>query len=154
MAGEAEKVLDSLGLKLPEVGKPLGSYVNSVRTGNLLFISGKFPKENGKLKHVGKVGREVTEDQAHEAARLAALSCLAAAKSAVEDLDRVRRVVRVTGYVASAPGFYDSAKVLDGASDLLTKVFGDRGRHTRLAVGVSELPLNASVELEMILEVE
>jgi len=154
MAGEAEKVLETLGLKLPEVGKPLGSNVNSVRTGNLLFLSGKFPKENGKLKHVGKVGREVTEEQAQDASKLAALCCLAAAKAAIEDLDRVRRVVRVTGYVASVPGFYDSAKVLDGASDLLTKVFGERGKHTRLAVGVSELPLNACVELEMILEVE
>ena len=154
MAGEAEKTLESLGWKLPEVGKPLGSYVNSVRTGNLLFLSGKFPKENGKLKYVGKVGREVTEEQAQEAARLAALSCLAATKAAIEDLDRVRRVVRMTGFVASAPGFYDSAKVLDGASDVLTRVFGEKGKHTRLAVGVSELPLNACVELEMILEVE
>src|SRR5881409_1908589 len=84
MAGEAEKALDSLGLKLPEVGKPLGAYVNSVRTGNLLFVSGKFPKENGKLKYVGKVGREITEEQAQDAARLTALSCLAATKAAIE----------------------------------------------------------------------
>ncbi len=154
MAGEVDKALESLGLKLPEVGKPLGSYVNSVRTGNLLFLSGKFPKENGKLKYVGKVGREVTEEQAQDASKLAALSCLAAAKAAIEDLDRIRRVVRVTGYVASAPGFYDSAKVLDGASDILTKLFGEKGKHTRLAVGVSELPLNACVELEMVLEIE
>ena len=154
MAGEVEKTLDSLGWKLPEVGKPLGSCVNSVRTGNLLFISGKFPKENGKLKYVGKVGREVTDEQAQDAARLATLSCLAAAKSAIEELDRVRRVVRVTGYVASAPGFYDSAKILDGASDTLTKLFGERGKHTRVAVGVAELPLNACVQLEMVLEVD
>ena len=154
MAGEAERTIENLGWKLPEVGKPLGSYVNSVRTGNLLFLSGKFPKENGKLKYVGKVGREITEEQAQDAARLAALSCLATVKAAIEDLDRVRRVVRLTGYVASAPGFYDSGKVLDGASDVITKVFGERGRHTRLAVGVSELPLNACVELDMVLEVE
>jgi enamine deaminase RidA (YjgF/YER057c/UK114 family) len=154
MAGEVEKILETQGWKLPEVGKPIGSYVNTVRTGSLLFISGKFPKENGKLKYVGKVGREVSEELAQDAARLAVLACLAAAKSAIEDLDRVRRVVRLTGYVASAPGFYDSAKVLDGASDTLTKLFGDRGKHTRLAVGVSELPLNACVELDLILEVE
>jgi enamine deaminase RidA (YjgF/YER057c/UK114 family) len=130
MAGEVQKTLESFGLKLPEVGKPLGSCVNTVRAGNLLL------------------------EQAQEAARLAALSGLAAAKSAMEDLDRIRRVVRVTGYVASAPGFYDFAKILDGASDILTRLFGEKGKHVRTAVGVSELPLNACVELELTLEVD
>ncbi|MCZ6696839.1 MAG: RidA family protein, partial [Acidobacteria bacterium] len=96
MSGEVQKTLDSLGWHLPEVGKPLGSYVQSVRTGNLLFISGKFPKENGRLKHVGKVGREISVEQGTEAARLAALSVLATARQVVQDLDRIRKVVRLT----------------------------------------------------------
>src|SRR5258706_6429458 len=143
MPGEVEKTLESLGWRLPEVGKPLGSYVQSVRTGNLLFISSKFPKENGKLKHVGKIGREVTVDQGVEAARLAALGILATAKQAVEDLDRVKRVVQVVGYLALAPGYQDAFNVMEGASDVFVKVLGDRGKHTRLAQGVDDLPQNA-----------
>jgi len=154
MAGEVERILESLGYRLPEVGKPLGSYVQSVRAGNLLYVSGKFPKENGKLKHVGKVGREVTVEQGIEAARLAALGVLATAKQAAEDLDRVRRVVRLVGYVAAAPGFLDAFEIMEGASEIMVKVYGDRGKHTRLVLGVAELPLNACFQLEAVLEVE
>jgi enamine deaminase RidA (YjgF/YER057c/UK114 family) len=152
MAGEVEKQLESLGWHLPEVGKPQG-YVQSVRSGSLLFVSGKFPKENGKLKHLGKIGREVTIEQGEEAARLAALGVLATAKQAVEDLDRVRRVVQVIGYLAIAPGF-DAFPVLDAASEVFVKAYGERGKHTRLVVGVAELPQNACLELQAILEVE
>ncbi len=154
MPGEVEKTLVSLGWHLPEVGKPLGTYVQSVRTGNLLFISAKFPKENGKLKHLGKIGREVTVEQGVEAARLAALGLLATAKQAIEDLDRVRRVVQVVGYVAAAPGFLDAFNVMEGASEVFVKLYGDRGRHTRLVQGVHELPQNACLQLHAILEVE
>lgn len=154
MPGEIEKGLEALGFRLPEVGKPLGSYVQSVRTGNLLFISGKLPKENGRLKYPGKIGREVTVEQGKEAARLAGLSVLATAKQAVEDLDRIKRVVQIVGHVAAAPGFLDAFDVLEGASEVFVKVFGERGKHTRLSLGVSELPQNACLELQAILEVE
>jgi enamine deaminase RidA (YjgF/YER057c/UK114 family) len=154
MPRETEKVIESLGWHLPEVGKPLGSYVQSLRSGNQLFISGKFPKENGKLKHIGKIGREVTVEQGVEAARLAALGVLATARQAVEDLDRVKRVVQIVGYVASAPGFLDAFEVMEGASDVFVKVFGDRGKHTRLVVGVAELPQNACLQIQAVLEVE
>ena len=154
MPGEVEKTLESLGWRLPEVGKPLGNYVQSVRTGNLLFISAKFPKENGKLKHVGKIGREVTVEQGIEAARLAALGVLATAKQAIEDLDRVRRVVQVVGYIAAAPGFLDAFQVIEGASEVFVKVYGDRGKHTRMVQVVSELPLNACLHVHAVCEVE
>jgi len=154
MPGEVEKTLESLGWRLPEVGKPLGSYVQSVRTGNLLFISSKFPKENGKLKHVGKIGREVTVDQGMEAARLAALGILATAKQAIEDLDRIKRVVQLVGYVAVAPGFLDAFNVMEGASEVFVKLFGDRGKHARVVQGSLELPQNACLQLQAILEVE
>ncbi len=154
MPGEAEKTLGILGWHLPEVGKPLGSYVQSVRTGNLLFVSGKFPKENGRLKHVGKVGREITIEQGTEAARLAALGVLATAKQVVDDLDRVRRVVQIKGHVAIAPGFLDGFDIMEGASEVFVKIYGDRGKHTRLVLGVAELPLNACLQIEAVLEVE
>ncbi|HEU4401740.1 MAG TPA: RidA family protein [Candidatus Polarisedimenticolia bacterium] len=154
MPGEVERNLESLGYRLPEVGKPLGSYVQSVRSGNLLFVSGKFPKENGRLKHLGKVGREITVEQGIEAARLAALSVLATTKQAIEELDRVKRVVRLVGYVAAAPSFLDAFEIMEGASEVFVKLYGDRGKHARLVLGVPELPLNACFQLEAILEVE
>jgi enamine deaminase RidA (YjgF/YER057c/UK114 family) len=154
MPGEVEKVVESLGWRLPEVGKPTGGWVQTVRSGGLLFISAKFPKESGKLKFAGKIGREITVEQGVEAARLAALGVLATAKQAVDDLDRVRRVVQVVGYLAIAPGFQDAFDVMDGASDVFVKAFGDRGRHTRLAQGVDELPGNACLQLQAVLEVE
>ena len=154
MPGEVEKTLESLGWKLPEVGKPTGQWVQTVRTGNLLYISAKYPKEGGKLKYVGKSGREVNIEQGVEAARLAALGVLATAKQAVEDLDRIRRVVQVVGYLAIAPGFQDAFNVMEGASEVFVKTLGDRGKHTRLAQGVDELPANACLQLQAVLEVE
>src|SRR5213594_2226789 len=140
MAGEVEKNLEAAGYRLPEVGKPLGTYVQSVRCSNFLYISGKLPKENGRLKFPGKIGREVTVEEGVEAARLAALGVLATAKQAVEDLDRVKRVVQVVGYLALAPGYHDAFNVMEGASDVFVKALGDRGKHTRLAQGVDDLP--------------
>lgn len=154
MAGDVDKTLQALGYHLPEVGKPLGSYAQTVRSGNLLYVSGKFPKENGKVKHAGKVGREITVEQGVEAARLAALGVLATAKQAIEDLDRIKRVVQLTGYVAAAPGFLDAFQVIEGASDVFVKVFGDRGKHACIVVGVAELPSNACLQLQAVLEVE
>jgi len=154
MPGQIEKAVEAAGWRLPEVGKPLGSYVQSARSGNLLFISAKFPKENGRLKFVGKIGREVTVDQGTEAARLAALGVLATAKQAVEDLDRVRRVVQVVGYVATAPGYLDAFSVMEGASEVFIRLLGDRGKHTRMVQGVHELPQNACLQLQAVLEVE
>jgi enamine deaminase RidA (YjgF/YER057c/UK114 family) len=154
MSGDVEKALESMGWRLPEVGKPNGQYVQTVRSGNLLFISAKFPKENGRLKFCGKIGREVTVEQGIEAARLAALGVLATARQAVEDLDRVRRVVQVEGHLAVAPGFHDAFNVMEGASEVFVKILGDRGKHTRLAQGVDELPLNACLEIQAVLEVE
>jgi enamine deaminase RidA (YjgF/YER057c/UK114 family) len=154
MAGEVEKTLESLGWKLPEVGKPTGHWVQTVRAGNMLYISAKYPKEGGKLKYVGKIGREVNIEQGVEAARLAALGVLATAKQAVEDLDRIRRVVQVVGYLAIAPGFQDAFNVMEGASEVFVKALGDRGKHTRLAQGVDELPANACLQLQAVLEVE
>ena len=154
MPGQVEKAVESLGWRLPEVGKPLGSYVPTVRSGNLLFISAKFPKENGRLKHVGKIGREVTVEQGIEAARLAALGVLATAKQAIEDLDRVRRVVQIVGYLATAPGYQEAFEVMDGASEVFLKVYGDRGKHTRIVQGVYELPHNSCLQVQAVLEVE
>jgi enamine deaminase RidA (YjgF/YER057c/UK114 family) len=154
MAGEVERTLESLGYHLPEVGKPIGSHVQSVRSGNLLFVSGKYPKENGRLKHVGKIGREITVEQGVEAARLAALGILATAKQAIEDLDRIKRVVQLVGYVAAAPGFLDALEVMEGASEVFVKVFGERGKHARSVLGVAELPLNACLQIQAVLEVD
>ncbi|QEN16367.1 RidA family protein [Mycolicibacterium sp. ELW1] len=145
--------LAELGLTLPDVVKPLAAYVPAVRTGNLVYTAGQLPMEAGSLSQTGKVGAEVTAEQAKQAARLCALNALAAIDALV-GLDNVTRVVKVVGFVASAPGFTGQPGVINGASDLLGEVFGEAGAHARSAVGVSELPLNAPVEVELIVEVE
>jgi enamine deaminase RidA (YjgF/YER057c/UK114 family) len=148
-----EDTLQSMGLSLPAVPKPVASYVPAVRSGNLVFTSGQIPTQGGELKRTGKVGRDVGEDEAYEDARTAALNALAAIKSVIGDLDRIQRVVRVTGYVASADGFVDQPTVVNGASDFLLKLFGDKGQHSRAAVGVYQLPRNAPVEVDLVVEV-
>lgn len=148
-----EQQLESMGLSLPRVAKPIASYVPAVRTGNLVFCSGQLPIEQGALKWRGRVIEEVSEDDAYEAARIAALNGLAAIKSVIGDLDKIVRVVRLTGYVSSSLGFTNQPVVVDGASDFLVKVFGDAGKHARVAVGVSQLPLDAPVEVDIIVEV-
>jgi enamine deaminase RidA (YjgF/YER057c/UK114 family) len=145
--------LRDLGLELPPAPKPVGAYVPAVRTGNLLFVSGQLPMRGGELIVKGRLGDEVSIDQARECARQAALNALAAVAAEAGGLDRVARVVRLVGYVASAPGFTDQAKVMNAASELVADVFGEAGRHARAAVGAAELPLGAPVELEMIVEV-
>ncbi|WP_297824197.1 RidA family protein [Mycobacterium sp.] len=144
--------LSELGLALPEVVAPLASYVPAVRTGDLVYTAGQLPMQAGKLMGTGKLGAEVTPDEGKVLARVCALNALAAVDSLV-GIDSVTRVVKVVGFVASAPGFNGQPSVINGASDLLAEVFGDLGAHARSAVGVSELPLDAPVEVELIVEV-
>src|SRR5271163_5102964 len=144
--------LNELGIELPEVAKPLASYVPAVRSGNLVYTSGQLPMQAGKLAATGKLGDDVTPEQGKALARICALNALAAVDSLV-GIDAVTRVVKVVGFVASAPGFNGQPSVINGASELLAEVFGDSGAHARSAVGVSELPLDAPVEVELIVEV-
>lgn len=150
---EIEKKMRGLGLELPEVPKPVASYVPAVRSGNYVYTSGQVPFVKGELMHRGKLGGDLTIEQGYECARVTAMNCLAAVKSVIDDLDRVKRIVRVTGFINSAPGFTDQPKVLNGASDLLVEIFGERGKHSRLAIGTSELPLGAPLEIDMVVEI-
>jgi enamine deaminase RidA (YjgF/YER057c/UK114 family) len=149
----ASERLAELGLTLPTVVKPLAAYVPAVRTGNLVYTAGQLPLAAGELAQTGKVGTEVTPEAAKAAARLCALNALAAIDALV-GIDNVTRVVKVVGFVASAPGFNGQPGVVNGASEFLGEVFGDAGAHARSAVGVSELPLDAPVEVELIAEVK
>lgn len=148
-----EDKLRELGLHLPDVAKPLAAYVPAVRTGNLVFVSGQLPMVDGKLPLTGKVGAEVSADQAKGLAQRAALNAIAAAASVAGGIDRIVRVVKVTGFVASTPEFTGHPGVINGASELIGQVFGEAGAHARAAVGVASLPLDAPVEVEMIVEV-
>lgn len=145
--------LRALGLELPDVPAPAGSYVPAVRTGNLIFTAGQVPFEDGQLSHTGKVGEDVSIEEAQEAARVCALNAIAAAASEAGGLDDIRRVLRLTGYVASASGFNRQPEVVNGASDVIGEIFGEAGLHARSAVGVAELPLGAPVEVELVVEV-
>ena len=151
MTSPAERLAE-LGLTLPPVVAPVAAYVPAVRTGGLVYTSGQLPMVDGKLPAVGKVGAEVSGTDAADMARTCALNALAAAASAAGGLDAIARIVKVTGFVASAPGFSGQPQVVNGASELLLEVFGEDGRHARSAVGVAELPLNAPVEVELIAE--
>jgi enamine deaminase RidA (YjgF/YER057c/UK114 family) len=151
-AANATSRLGQLGIALPQVVAPLAAYVPAVRTGNLVYTSGQLPIDGGKLARTGKVGAEVTPEEGKALARICALNALAAVESVV-GIDKVTRVVKVVGFVASAPGFNGQPSVVNGASDLFAEVFGDHGAHARSAVGVAELPLDAPVEVELIVEV-
>ncbi|ART67799.1 LysR family transcriptional regulator [Mycobacterium dioxanotrophicus] len=144
--------LTELGIELPEVVAPLAAYVPATRTGNLVYTAGQLPIQNGELVATGKVGAEVSPEQASELARLCGLNALAAVHALV-GIDSVVKVVKVVGFVASAPGFSGQPGVVNGASELFGAVFGEAGAHARSAVGVSELPRNAPVEVEIIVEV-
>ena len=152
MTGPAERLAE-LGLTLPPVAAPVAAYVPAVRSGGYVYTSGQLPTVDGKLPAVGKVGDEVSASDAAALARTCALNALAAAASAAGGLDQIRRIVKVTGFVASAAGFSGQPQVVNGASELLLEVFGEDGKHARSAVGVAELPLNAPVEVELIAEV-
>lgn len=149
-----EQRLAESGHPLPAPTTPVASYVPALQTGNLVLCSGQLPMIGKEVVFQGKIGHDLHEEQGQHAARLCVLNALAAIKSVIGSLDSIRRVVRVEGYVQSAPGFSKQPVVINGASDLLVHAFGDKGKHTRIAVGVSELPLNAAVELALWVEVD
>jgi enamine deaminase RidA (YjgF/YER057c/UK114 family) len=149
-----EERLAALGLEIPDVVAPLASYVPAARTGALVYTAGQLPIVKGELAATGKVGAEIDPEQAAELAKVCALNAIAAVRAEVGELSRVRRIVKVVGFVASAPDFTGQPLVINGASDLLGEVFGDAGKHARSAVGVAVLPRDAPVEVELIAEVE
>lgn len=145
-----EEKLKELGIELPPVAKPVAAYVPAVQAGKWVYISGQLPFRQGKLEKTGKAGKDATLEEAYAEAKQCAVNCIAALKSIAGDLDNVEKIVKVSGFVASAPGFNDQPKVVNGASELFGQVFGDAGKHARAAVGVAELPLNAIVEVELV----
>ena len=151
---DTESKLKELGIELIIPSDPVANYVNTVRSGNLLFISGKGPLKNDGEYIKGKLGYDLSIDEGYEAARATAINLISTIKSAVGDLKNVKKIVRVNGMVNSASNFTDQPKVINGCSDLLVEVFGDRGKHTRVALGMNSLPMNIAVEIDLILEVE
>lgn len=149
-----EQKLVELGLQLPAVAKPVAAYVPAVRDGNIVYTSGQIALVNGALKYTGKVGGAVTLEEGYDAARICCLNALAAVKSMIGSLDNVERVLKVTAFIASAPGFTAQPKVANGASELLAQLFGEAGQHARSAVGVAELPLDTPVEVELVVKVK
>lgn len=145
--------LQRLGVQLPVAPRPVGSYVPACQAGDLVFVSGVLPFQEGKILQPGKVGRELTVEQGAENSRIAIINAIAILQQHLGDLSRISRIVRLTGHVASAEGFVDQPAVINGASDFLVEVFGEKGRHARLALGAFELPLHAPIELELIVQV-
>ncbi len=146
--------LAALGIELPDAPPPVATYVNAVQTGKLIFLSGKGPKKADGTYIKGKLGKDLTIDEGYEAARLTGINLLATLKAAVGDLNKVKRIVKVTGMVNATDDFEDHPKVINGFSDLMVEVFGVRGKHARAVVGMGSLPFNIAVEIEMIVEVE
>jgi len=154
LAQTPEENLKSLKIQLPSASAPVASYVNAVRTGNLIFLAGKGPrKENGEYI-TGKLGDSLNIQQGYEAARLTGINQLAVLKEMLGDLSKVKRIVKVNGYVNSTSNFYNQPQVINGYSDLMIQVFGDKGKHARTAIGVNTLPMNIAVEVEMVVEVQ
>jgi enamine deaminase RidA (YjgF/YER057c/UK114 family) len=154
---EVEKKLVELGLSLPPSPAPVANYVPAVRSGNLLFVSGHGPAfvKDGKIEYIrGKLGRDLTVEQGYEAAKQVMLNILQSIKGVIGDLDKVRRIVKVLGFVNCTEDFPDQPKVINGASDLLVALYSERGRHARSAVGMQQLPFDIAVEIEMVVEVE
>ncbi len=149
-----ESKLQEMGLTLPEAPKPLAAYVPAVKSGEYVYTAGQIPLVGGELKYKGKVGADLDETKGYEAARTCALNCLSVIKAQIGNLDNIEQVVKVTGFVASAPGFNGQPKVINGASELIGELFGDKGKHARSAVGVNELPIDAACEVEMIVKVK
>jgi enamine deaminase RidA (YjgF/YER057c/UK114 family) len=150
------KIEDSLKVKnltLPEAPKPVAAYIPAKQTGKLVFTAGQLPMVNGELISKGLLGQDVDIDEANKAARICTLNALAAIKGVIGDLDRIKQIVRVVGFVASVPTFNQQPAVVNGASELLLEIFGEAGKHARSAVGVAALPLNASVEIELTVEI-
>ena len=149
-----ETKLESLGLSLPPIPNPVAAYIPAKQAGKLVFTAGQLPMVNGELISKGLLGQDVEVDEANKAARICTLNALAAIKGVIGDLDRIKQIVRVVGYVASVPTFTQQPAVVNGASELLLEIFGENGKHARSAVGMAVLPLNASVEIELTVEVE
>jgi enamine deaminase RidA (YjgF/YER057c/UK114 family) len=149
-----EAVINSIGFKLPEAPKPVAAYIPAKQSGNLVFTAGQLPMVNGELVSKGHLGQDVEVEDAIKAARICTLNGLAAIKGVIGDLDRIKQIVRVVGYVASVPTFTQQPAVVNGASELLLEIFGEAGKHARSAVGMAVLPLNASVEIELTVEVD
>jgi enamine deaminase RidA (YjgF/YER057c/UK114 family) len=141
-------------LHIPEISKPIAAYIPAKQSGKLVFTSGQLPMVNGNLVSRGLLGQDVEVEDAHKAAQICTLNALAAIKGVIGDLDRIKQIVRVVGYVASIPTFTEQPAVVNGASELLLDIFGETGKHARSAVGIAALPLNASVEIELTVEVE
>ena len=148
-----EILMEKYGMEIPTPAAPVGLYVPVTQTGNLVYVSGQTPTKEGKLVYSGRLGEELTIEQGQEAARLAILNCLALLKAYLGDLDRVKQFVQLIGYVRSAENFGDQPTVMNGASGLLLDLFGERGRHSRLALGTNELPGGAPVEVTFIVEI-
>jgi enamine deaminase RidA (YjgF/YER057c/UK114 family) len=148
-----EKIKD-LGMELPETPKPVAAYIPALEAGGFIFTAGQVPMVKGELKYKGKAGKDLSLEEAQKAAEVCALNCLAAVKGVAGSLDAVKRIVKLTVFVNSADGFTEQPKIANGASELMVKIFGEKGKHARSAVGVNELPLNSAVEVEMIVEIE
>ena len=148
-----EEKIKQMGIVIPEAAKPLAAYIPALRVGNLIMTSGQVPISSDEIKFLGKVGKDLTEDEGRDAAKLCAINCLSAVKSLVGSLDKIKRIIKLTVFVNSAEGFTAQPKVANGASEFIVEIFGDTGKHVRGAVGVSELPLNSAVEIEMTVEV-
>ncbi len=145
--------LVELNIQIPKPVIPLGSYTPALISGNHIYVSGQLPLQNGSLIYKGRVGDEITIEQGYEAARLAAINALSAISTIIDNLDRIKKIVKLNGYVMSSPDFFDQPKVINGASELLFDVFGDIGVHSRAAVGVSNLPMQSCVEIDLIAEI-
>ena len=152
--GKVESKLSELKLSLPDAPKPVAAYIPAKQTGKLVFTAGQLPMVNGELISKGLLGQDVEIDEANKAARICTLNALAAIKGVIGDLDRIKQIVRVVGYVSSVPTFTQQPAVVNGASELLLEIFGENGKHARSAVGMAVLPLNASVEIELTVEIE
>lgn len=150
----AENKLKEMGLELPAAPKPVAAYVPAVKIDGYVYTAGQIPFVNGELKFKGKLGKDLNEEQGYEAAKTCVLNCLSVIKAQIGSLDKIEQVVKVTGFVNSAPGFSAQPKVVNGASELLGQLFGEKGAHARSAVGVNELPLDAACEVEMIVKVK
>lgn len=149
----SDEKLNTLGITLPSPPKPAGSYVPVLITGKLVFVSGQIPIQDGKIAYSGKVSKDLSVEEAQKAARLCIINALAQLKSELGNIDKISRIIRVSGFVNSPPEFSEQPKVINGASDLLFEIFGQKGQHTRIAIGVSSLPLNAAVEIDLIAEI-
>ena len=149
-----EAKLKELGYELPEPAKPLAAYIPAIKVEKLVYTAGQLPSVNGQLQYKGKVGFDLSEEDGQKAAVLSLLNCLAVIKSVCDDLDQIEQVVKLTVFINSADGFTNQPRVANGASELLLKIFGDAGNHVRSAVGVNELPIDAALEIEMVVKLK